>query len=1079
MQRSVAPPSDPSIRWPFAGRALAWLPDPNVLAAMGPRLVPPPKPPEDDRPRGRGRKAEIVGLVLRGPRLAQRLTVNDLDTIVTAAGLRLVPLRAVLGAMKTEVTEAAGRLRFQVAGGPEVVLDVPASQVSIDGKARPIRRLQATSPVTFKTDVYVPAEDLGDMLNMEFVFNNEFYEYRVDVDRRLPIWKLPPSMDLLSVRAMYVPYDLPTLYPPAEPDTSVVQFFRLRWFPQYDWRPGEDTEHAATVPLPQETLWGRLGPGRYRLELGHFGLAWDDTPKGIRWGASDPVALQVRWFDWSVRFNSSELVLGDTTFGLTDLVFPVSQIAGVRFNGLVGFDPDELASDRSSLGFRQFFTTSQRIEGLAAIGSTVELLLNDRVIDTQEVFADERTPPGTGRYRFEDVRLPGGVVNDIEVRITEPSGIQTRLQREVVDTPRLIGAGKWAYMGLYGWRRDLDHVDGDVFSVGQVRGHFAGGRVAWGVTDALTATVAAGVQHDLYPLDSLHRTVADVRRHPLDSFHSGVSLAWLPVPPLSIQADLAGSAGHDGQYNGLAQRIAADWLISDRWSLQGLGVRYSDDYFDGTDLDLSDRQAVAGRVIWRPGRKWRLEGTVGAAQADLEAVHDEDLWASYQTLRITNTTLAGTNVTAELTRLYSDWDGEATALADVRLNSSLGRGWSFYGRLVRGDELKLQGHSDIFDGLRLLDPPELMGTQTQLSLRKSLGGGHRLSATFNENDTVRQLSFAYDARVDAGLPLVLGAECVRNLDPDKDESRWGFRGRIERFLDPAGDRRVGIQTEMFNDDIHTQAYLKLQPLYAVNRRGVHRVNTRRVRPESGAVQGIVFVDFNANGLLDEGEQGVPEVTVKLGTVAAAETDKTGYYILPGLSDFKRGRVYVDLDTVPAVYSPIHGMQTADLAPGSLTTVNLALGPLIAVSGTVKLQRDGNTLPIAGVVVQLLRAGSEQFVADSITAGDGSFYIGAVRPGRYDVRVLKSSLPEGFAPRTAARPLEVKGSRDVQFLEVEPFLLVPTASDAPADRPPGKETPCSRPQARAVGTGPQARLQQTRREPWLTNPPHRLCSQWLC
>ena len=87
--------------------------------------------------------------------------------------------------------------------------------------------------------------------------------------------------------------------------------------------------------------------------------------------------------------------------------------------------------------------------------------------------------------------------------------------------------------------------------------------------------------------------------------------------------------------------------------------------------------------------------------------------------------------------------------------------------------------------------------------------------------------------------------------------------------------------------------------------------------------------------MDPGEPGSENITVFLGNFAKVSTDRNGYFILPSFGQDRSIRVYIDIDTVPATYSPTHAIQTVNLVPGSLTEANFGITPLNSVQALFK------------------------------------------------------------------------------------------------------------------------------------------------
>ncbi|MEN6575723.1 MAG: hypothetical protein ABFD90_05215, partial [Phycisphaerales bacterium] len=454
--------------------AVTPIPDPNSQASAGETTT------------------ELVGFVVRGRRLAERLQIDDLDSLVLPNGSRLLPLLRILRAFKLAIDEQAGVLRFAPEGVGNIELDLVNKQITIKGQIQPIEVLQAVSEITMKADIFISPENLSKVLDMELVWNVELYEYRVQLDRKLSIWKFGSDKSLLSGQTQYVEIDVPEALPAADRSQAPLQMMQFDWRPSYNWRrntsgttKSQSDSHTVTIGGPRETVWGNLTDGQYKVQISHPSRMWSNT-EGWRWPNDDPYIAELDWFEWVHRLPSSEITVGDSSFGLSDLVYPTFTATGVRINGLTGWSADELKNDRSNLGLRRYFGRPYVFEGPAPINATVELLLNGRTLDVQGVLPDADAPPGMGIYRFDDVTLPSGILNEVTIVIREPNGNEIRVEQSIVGTPQLVPKGHAAYRGSAGTKREDSRTDTQSFDAGDFYGYVTGGRVLYGLSDRLT-----------------------------------------------------------------------------------------------------------------------------------------------------------------------------------------------------------------------------------------------------------------------------------------------------------------------------------------------------------------------------------------------------------------------------------------------------------------------------------------------------------------------------------------------------------------------------------------------------------------
>jgi hypothetical protein len=109
---------------------------------------------------------ELVGFVVRGSWLMERLQIDDLDSLVTPDGKRWLPLLRIVHAFQFKVEEQVSVIRFTVEGAGDVELDLEKKEITIKGQTSPIEFLQAVSEITMKADIYVSHDDLSKILDI-------------------------------------------------------------------------------------------------------------------------------------------------------------------------------------------------------------------------------------------------------------------------------------------------------------------------------------------------------------------------------------------------------------------------------------------------------------------------------------------------------------------------------------------------------------------------------------------------------------------------------------------------------------------------------------------------------------------------------------------------------------------------------------------------------------------------------------------------------------------------------------------------------------------------------------------------
>ncbi|MCB9147963.1 MAG: DUF11 domain-containing protein [Caldilineaceae bacterium] len=190
------------------------------------------------------------------------------------------------------------------------------------------------------------------------------------------------------------------------------------------------------------------------------------------------------------------------------------------------------------------------------------------------------------------------------------------------------------------------------------------------------------------------------------------------------------------------------------------------------------------------------------------------------------------------------------------------------------------------------------------------------------------------------------------------------------------------------------------------------------QPE-GSFGNMVWFDYNSNGYVEDGEPGIPNVRIVLYDAAGNEidstlTDENGAYNFPHL----KAAVYtveVDKSTLPAgaiaTYEldlPDNGLLDSKLTAHVFdpnchpaTDVDFGFTLLGTIGDRVWFDVNGDGVQdsgetgIPGVTLQLIQRETQAVIATQETVGDGFYTFTDVERGNYIVRVVTSTLPEGY------------------------------------------------------------------------------------
>lgn len=174
------------------------------------------------------------------------------------------------------------------------------------------------------------------------------------------------------------------------------------------------------------------------------------------------------------------------------------------------------------------------------------------------------------------------------------------------------------------------------------------------------------------------------------------------------------------------------------------------------------------------------------------------------------------------------------------------------------------------------------------------------------------------------------------FDPGIDQPQANAQVRVDgsRYVvsDINGNYRIDSiargEHTVYLDLLSVRADLTLldntQQLIALDSNRDVMVDFRVVR--TGRISGIVWMDANNNGRLDETEQPLPDVRVVTGSGRDTLTDEKGYFII---GDLPPGEHIVLLDekTIPEQTQSVAGSQTVKVAAGNETVTTFPVAPL--------------------------------------------------------------------------------------------------------------------------------------------------------
>ena len=165
----------------------------------------------------------------------------------------------------------------------------------------------------------------------------------------------------------------------------------------------------------------------------------------------------------------------------------------------------------------------------------------------------------------------------------------------------------------------------------------------------------------------------------------------------------------------------------------------------------------------------------------------------------------------------------------------------------------------------------------------------------------------------------------------------------------------------------------------------------------GKVYGYVFNDANSNGLREHGEEGIPNVKIKVGDKDVM-TDNKGYFE-KGYSA-KEVVVSPSGETIPAgfIFSTKDSLRVP-ISPTSGTQANFGVTAHSSVYGIVYVDKNSNAQPDQGdqfiAKIRVVLDGKEEQYTDN----RGAYYFRNISVGKHTMIVDLDSLPIEFVPLT--------------------------------------------------------------------------------
>lgn len=163
-------------------------------------------------------------------------------------------------------------------------------------------------------------------------------------------------------------------------------------------------------------------------------------------------------------------------------------------------------------------------------------------------------------------------------------------------------------------------------------------------------------------------------------------------------------------------------------------------------------------------------------------------------------------------------------------------------------------------------------------------------------------------------------------------------------------------------------------------------------PQVGQVTAMVYADLDGTGVRDPNATGFPGVTVRIGGLSAAQTDRAGRVVVDGVHE---GQYVVSIDetTVPTGFVAARPKVEVVVATGGTTAVAFPVVPAATIRGVAFFDENGDgqfsssKQGVEGLVLTLKPRGDIR-TSDS----QGAFEFDHLLPGEYMLVVDPTALP---------------------------------------------------------------------------------------
>jgi len=921
---------------------------------------------------------DVVGFSLRGRLARDGVSVFDFDMLTPDDGRRYIPFLRMLTILQAEGKYAGHNVSFSIdkISTYSVDINVASSEFTIGSNGRRYAMVSGISEVTGNQEIYLPEDVFKDLFGFDFQWNDAEYTYFLTTEKKLRVF---PDDKMSSIDF--------SLFKKISENLPVTESIRMpanskEWLSFIDAGvrlDGRVSETASSSTLrPDVSLYGQVFNGSYVLRLAeNIDLKTGDVPK---------VPL---WFDRGLWFSKSQTAnvrIGDTSVGLSNLIVPSTSFTGLVVRGMAGGISDK-NRDVFLNNSRFNFVSEVTFDGFEQLGATVRLFINGRLVDSVLVEDTKEAPPGQGRYVFSGVGLLSQRVNEIRVVVENPDGSVDEHKKTLLGASGLLPEKQGAYsMGIGTKRKKLnDQLNAE--------GLFGGVGFYYGISRYATLGMVAAYQDDFFNNTATNNPLID-NDVPKRVF-LGESLTLKMLENLIVKGAIAANFIENVSSSPRARDLSVDYGLGNIL-LSSTAFYYDKNYTNGS-RDIGDRKGYSLFGEWKNqmGFSWqgsaaKIENLTGSEQEEL-AVSELNfptmpLWSTKFKLRFDGVRQNSPDSSELiLEKMYSS-----------RVNFKPVRFANFNMEYVWGDAIDNSSEDSLHSGLSF----PLMGSTLSFGLKAEskffIGQYNRLSFDYRDSKSGQKsggVTFQRVRRTVGVLDFILRyrydlqkKEGVTNLDFDYpiDVSRRNAIGG-------------GITYDDASRTFTANVNLTVSSLFFPGGGGINRIpNDWRINPVTGGIKGLVYLDVNANGHHEPGEPGIPDIPVLVDGRQTLISNDKGFFFTNRRSFKDQVILSLDLENIPAIYTPTQGAQEAMWEEHVFTQVKLGVSALGSISGVISVSRRGQPVrELPGVTVLLIKAGQGEVVGRSIADSGGNYYFGELRPGKYMIDIDPETVPNTY------------------------------------------------------------------------------------